>query len=502
MSLTVDQLARSPETFLGEAERDVSSRVDGKLIATVKFENITPTVIGGYNAATGSLELELAESVRVTEIKGLWRWWARALLLGCKGRQSWNLADEVRRRVAELLGSTEKPGKAEIRLAMETDAYKLFKKRKDQLQDIARTYSLEKINKIISKSKGETPRGSQPADYSFQKLAESIPRTRIIAMGVPYTKKEIERRKKSFRGGQIPDSERKKMVEENAKVLTEKLFVFHHGELKGEIKVYESLRGNVNLTDAERNFLVGSLLVALTFGGLGAITARGFGAVSLSVSVKRASREFERVTGKIFKGVDVEENLKRLVELTLNYGRRLIGGAAQAASSIPKYSSADPNNAFRVEVVNVNAGNSFELLEKIGRATLKSEWKRVKGFPLRKKGGCLHTWILGLPRMRLGKGYYYKGRKSESRRRSAVYVRPLVPPGSGRGRWIVAIYGFLSEDWNVESLYHQGIALKKVKEYPVTGSAGSDKPMVNASDDRFIKEVFHTAFCFVKRLLR
>jgi len=522
VSLTINQLANNPKTFVEKVIKETSSHAASRLLAVISFENITPTLIGGYNAATGSLELELAESVRLTEIKGLWRWWARALLLGCEGKQSLKNVKEVCEKVAELLGSTRSPSKVELRLHMERDTCELFKNRKDHLYKVAKAYSRREVDKEIQKSSSKhgdrnssytaTSRG-QIAD-EFNKLVESIPRTKIIGMGVPYNKKKI---KDEAQREVIDEKKKEIMAEENAKALVNKLFVFCPGELRGKIEVYEYLHGKGGLGKSERNFLVGSLLVALTFGGIGAITSRGFGAISLSCEYvgKDVEEKFKEITRRIFEEKneenvkEVEKSLVELVKCTLKYGKELFSVPAQCEmstipSTIPEYPTADPeNNVLRIEVVSVNAEKPFELLEKIGKATLKNEWKKnAKSSP--KKSGSFHTWILGLPRMQHGKGYYYKGKGDESRRRSAINIRPIVPLKK-RNVWLVAVYGFLSKDWNVENLVHKGKTEKKVKDYEiikcdvVSEKIGQDKIL---DDEKFIEGVFNAAFCFVKKLLR
>jgi CRISPR type III-B/RAMP module RAMP protein Cmr1 len=51
-------------------------------ILTLELRNITPTIIGGYKATTFSPSLGIAERFRVSELKGVWRWWFRALAAG------------------------------------------------------------------------------------------------------------------------------------------------------------------------------------------------------------------------------------------------------------------------------------------------------------------------------------------------------------------------------------------------------------------------------------
>lgn len=56
--------------------------LDDDRIATIIVESITPLRIGGYNAKPFSRKLKLMEKPRVQSLKGVWRWWARALIAG------------------------------------------------------------------------------------------------------------------------------------------------------------------------------------------------------------------------------------------------------------------------------------------------------------------------------------------------------------------------------------------------------------------------------------
>jgi len=511
VSLKIDQ-PRGCAVDIGRAEGEVLSKVKDKLLAVISFENVTPTIIGGYNAAAASLKLGVAESVRLTEVKGLWRWWARALLLGCNGRQGWGNTEEVWRKVADLLGSTEKPSRVSLRLVMETNTCSLFKERKDGLLKEAEDYSRRKISKLIEKVKKDKGQGGRVASkgavnrsagkelYELaEKLAENIPRTKIIGMGVPYNEGKIKR---IIKDGRVDEVMIDKMAKTNAKYLVDKFFVLSPGELRGRIEVYDDLRGKVGLNDNEQGFLVGSLLVALVFGGLGAITSRGFGAVRLSVSAgKESVRKFEELVKKIFSGENVEENLKKLVDLALEYGRRLVKVTGKGREfSIPSYPTVDlDGGAFRFDVVGVKARDSLELLEKIGNATLKSKWKELKNYSVMRSGATLHTWILGLPRTQQKKGYYYEYKVDESRRRSAIHIRPLIPPRRGEEKWVVVLYGFISMDWDVDMLIHHGKVSKKVMEYDVETVNSRVSTGRSGSREDFIRDVFDAAFGFVKK---
>ncbi|MEM4650052.1 MAG: type III-B CRISPR module RAMP protein Cmr1, partial [Candidatus Bathyarchaeia archaeon] len=90
-----------------ELQKDILKELT---IAEIKLSNITPVRIGGYNARPYSDALGLVEKVRTQAIKGIWRWWARAILAGALLSTQGTLPStisEMNDEVSNLLGSTK-----------------------------------------------------------------------------------------------------------------------------------------------------------------------------------------------------------------------------------------------------------------------------------------------------------------------------------------------------------------------------------------------------------
>ena len=94
-------------SWLQEAQKEI---LKDCIIAEIELNNITPVRIGGYNARPYSGVLNLTEKVRSQNIKGLWRWWARAILAGAQlsaqGLPPSSIS-EIDDEVSKLLGSTK-----------------------------------------------------------------------------------------------------------------------------------------------------------------------------------------------------------------------------------------------------------------------------------------------------------------------------------------------------------------------------------------------------------
>ncbi len=79
------------------------------LVAEIEIEVITPILLGGYDTKyCHELEkdLKICEPLRASSVKGLWRWWARALLAAAANLNDITIS-EADKVIARLLGSSE-----------------------------------------------------------------------------------------------------------------------------------------------------------------------------------------------------------------------------------------------------------------------------------------------------------------------------------------------------------------------------------------------------------
>ncbi len=100
---------------------DVYTRLQEESIAnnrlcTIEAEIITPVLIGGYDSKCYHESLGERESLRATEIKGLWRWWARSLIAATitKTSEKYLTLDTADLFVSKVLGSKENISKYAI----------------------------------------------------------------------------------------------------------------------------------------------------------------------------------------------------------------------------------------------------------------------------------------------------------------------------------------------------------------------------------------------------
>lgn len=383
-----------------------ASLIEKYVIAELELTNTTYTMIGGYNAATYSSNLRIPEIPRSPEIKGAWRWWFRACLAGAIWESCEPLDDQrrelIRRTTEEIMGSAERGASSTI------------------LQVIP--LKIGRMEKLDERS--------------------GIPRMILLSRARD----------------------------------EDKLMCYKPYELEFKIRILKRPQAFKRLRILKLNesstvrCLIGSLLMSIIFQGIGAATRRGFG--SLIVKSFKISEEYEELIKnyknliqKLNKIIDKNQYrniLEKLIQMILEDFSSLIGITRKSEcprDTLPPFPIVtEDRDLFKIEIKEVRANDEKNLLEKIGNATMKSQWKRVRSVGIRCKGKdqyTLSTFILGLPRKGEHRGKrrtFYSGywvrfnrERDPGRRPSAISIKVLKR--AGRSRWLCLIYGMLSKDW-------------------------------------------------------
>ncbi|MEM2856543.1 MAG: type III-B CRISPR module RAMP protein Cmr1 [Candidatus Nitrosocaldaceae archaeon] len=393
---------------INQIKEEAKKITDKNLVAEIELVNITYARLGGYNAIVYSNKLQLAESLRTQSIKGVWRWWMRAILSGAALEKGINNVDYD--RIRKIMGSTKATSPLILKLTTIEETKSIFKS------------DISKFDKLLP------------------------PRLRLLVMD--------------------------KKLSENEK--REILWMHKAGSLKAHIQIY--VRSGSKISNDELNVAIGAFLLALILQGVGAITRRGFGHFKITYreSSKYPLKDYAECVKQLNEAVDesaIRSALEKLIGEVIESAKCLLGepvsNKVTEALSIPSCPSLSFNqHAFKLEVVKINTGRNIhklslglekddetqlKLLSKLGKATLKIEWKKNKRLSSRD----LHTWVLGLPRTHLdaykGKntGYFLPTRSSTGqpeigRRPSSISFAPLKQVND---EWLVAVYGFLSSDW-------------------------------------------------------
>ena len=380
------------------------------LIAQVEMRGITPARIGGYNAQPYSPELGLLENPRTQAVKGLWRWWARTLLAGAKMSAGESLPEslsDLDEEISKLFGSTKSSSKFILQLAVNN----------------RETNEMSKMSNLVKK----------------------VPRIRLLSMG-------------RTRGGER----------------------YYFPQITVTLRANRTRK----LSKEEVMFGLSSLLVSLVFSGIGSVVNRGFGKVKITdvqlgprLKNEKDAKELKETLFELYKktGGETIVKLKKFLQKSLEsasaykgYGTGIKGVHVR---NIPPYSVLLPDcnpPIFRIEAFHAQRGkNVISILECIGKSTMKTEWKRIKGINPKRVGKDFHTWVLGLPRFqeppyeengrKVNKltGYLFNGSR-EKRRQSPIGFTVLELDGNDY--WIV-VYGFLTSEYGqqLSKMEHVGI---------------------------------------------
>jgi CRISPR type III-B/RAMP module RAMP protein Cmr1 len=436
-------------------------------IAKIQIKNITYSIVGGYNAGTFSYTLNTYEALRSQTVKGVWRWWLRALLASVI-----NDVKEIRNKENEILGSTEYASRYVLHVYNESQINKVQEE------------SVQKY-KILMKEKKLRCNVSEifPKIKSSRSIIPLPPRIiLLLQLG-------------------------------NLSEISEKISGYNPGSLNSTIKVFKRANSNSQVDKVA----ISALLLSIILGGFGAITKRGFGSFKIEKLELNNMKEIEDIILKTYNSKDIEEiknNLNNLIKISIDYAKEYLNKSS-TINKIPEISSLCMDNIdnvkpFEFDVIKINTDikdekinnlykifnfdlSSTLMLTKIGYSKTKLLWKLHSGKDLTDKGFEYHTWVLGFPR---SQEYDTKKLKCEkisleihenskkdyrevksvitgydagsNRRASSITIKPLIK--LKESEWIVLAYRFISKDWFPE-IYHYSLSpppKKGVCQYKLT----------------------------------
>jgi len=444
-------------------------------IAKIEVENLTYTIPGGFNAAPYSTCLDLWELPRAQSFKGLWRWWLRALLSGALWEGGKYDMRKIQQVAGNLLGTTAQASKFIIHISIKDEArpinaqaIKEWRQRRKQL-----TITSNILLRELPSSPGISP----------------IPPRLLLLL-------------------QAGESDER---------LAEKISNYPPGNLKITIELLK--RPFTSISSGECSVAISSLLLSLIFGGVGAITRRGFGSLTFTqVKIGEEFQVYEDIVNNIVKTDDpskVHDLLRQLIRRSLSSAQELLGvRSTMSPNEVPDHpllsEPGDPPkdvkpfnlSIFVLSVPNVTDREEMafqlfgfknnevmKLLTVIGYSTTKLFWKLVDRRISRRdrkwiipSGFPWETWVMGLPRgQEIDKQKLKVPYLDIDLYEDSSYIRSMhsnilktgyslddkggrrtsaisIKPIKrlGKNSWIIALYGFLSKDW-YDVLYHYGV---------------------------------------------
>jgi CRISPR type III-B/RAMP module RAMP protein Cmr1 len=525
------------------------------LLLRVKATLLYPH-IGGYSAQPFDPTTHILEPPRPTELKALWRWWARVILSTVYGgTKDYSYLDE---KVAEILGSRgEKASKFIVRInniidyaKLQEHFVKIYKDKNKMCKSI-----LEDLNNIFNdfaNMKNAKCRTVSVNLTSFKSIQVRF-KGRINDLNNAFREENIRLKIKNDKLNITPDKIdeiknlaqiiKNKLNKDYQALISNLSKYFEYGkiarlfmisqkkrieELAGEMAVIDACK-SVEMTidvlasrslfnqlkDHEQElkklrFALYSFIVSLIFGSLGYASRRGFGSIVVedisdgnalwvladALSVSSIIKEDIEYMKRLISGIKSENCPERIEASLQELLRRAVGIASayaegqvsKAGSVFPKVPTLLLDNYFKFKVFKCK--DPLKSLYCISEACLKNRWRNL--VPQNVDLSDLHTWILGLPRGK-EKGYF----ATKNRRPSAFHFKILK---NSQGTFLM-IYGFLSEDWPVSSLYHvSSHGREPVMDRKVARLSGGSYP---ATNNKYImlRNVFNAALEFIEKIV-
>ncbi len=470
-------------------------------IWSVHAVNSTPVIAGGPDGNTvhmvdGQLKWW---GIRPTAVRGVWRWWIRALLAGLLWEEGYTCDYRGIAKLEERLGLGTTSKASRVFLDVSYLPLEDPIKRRPYFTEI---YITRRGNKRIDFAKlmlnyeGEYKKNGCKGD--FLKYLYLIPRYTLWSMGKKGESRNL---------GNIA-----KIIFEKQPFPPEKVILDISICTKDKNK--KDKNKDKNLEEKYGYLYMYALWLALALGGIGQATSRGFGKFSLQgpQGEKIYDLDINSIIKKLSNSIDlgslIDSNIREKCKNNTEVQLPLIPTFHSATMKYEKLSPVKyiviKDRRYRNTSVN-DATCIWDVLIGIGQASLKVFWKLSKNMSIDSPGAKLHTWVLGLPRYIKGTGYligienpYSKEYSDPGRLQSLIKFTPYL---NNDGKWGSIIYMFITNDYN--TLYYGGRTEKlgKIKGiYHVP--RGKDKKLVREIEDKLsLEEILESAFSNAKKIL-
>jgi CRISPR type III-B/RAMP module RAMP protein Cmr1 len=417
---------------------------------------ISYTRIGGYLGRPYSSTLSLQEKIRTSEIKGIWRWWARVLLATALYNKGYNVTNlqKLDKYISETVGGEKNPSKFILKISCK-EIREGDKISPSRIQEIPRIKLLLRLRKEEQK---------QYKPYEIKKLETLININYNFQLTIIKSQRNIDRR--------------------------------------------------------EMDFALYSLVLALLLSGTGSLLNRGFGKIKidLKVCINDELRESLKRLYSSKNEEDVRNNLNSFIKNAINSAERyLLFLEENKKLDYAKLSGSNKepiipmfiDDYFKLEILKVPENKQGDILKCIGKSTSKLEWKSYRLYKsttenldskkkeevYKEHGIQYHTWILGMPRSSEVEGTT-TGYIGIDRRISSVAFSLLK---SNLNVYYIIIYGFLTYDWK-NSIEYKGKDEGKIFE--ILENKGALNPVENSIiKPANIRNVFEIAFETSKTIL-
>jgi len=438
-------------------------------ILTLKARNTTLLTLGGPDGNTIDPHGEwwaAHPTVLAKAVRGAWRWWLRTLLAP---RYSAGNYQQLWRTEEELgLGSTRSASCYIIDVNVEISNQPIhIKKICDMLIQLIdkNTLQIEKnflLNKINRKRRvvlriNDVLKDSYD-DYNEKLIAYMLSKLRYyVLLSTPYRSAVFTRHNFEELQSLTPEALIKRLTYRRERIYD---FLYWKQPLSPEqltmtVTLYKRRNCRKEIDDLAKK----ALIYALTIGGIGAATTRGFGKFAIT-----DNREAQQIQEEILRSYQ-------------SYRGRGVPSITKL-TPIP-----DIDKAVKIKVQPFETVDILDVLVKISDAVRKYEWKKfsimlglTQRLPNKEHGDKYHTWILGLPRSVKYTGYFIN--PQEPGRWKSPFIFTPVTEGDG---WNVLVTFFPLSDADLlltdkkYKFHWRGKYSKEVRELSLLSPKGEQR---------------------------
>lgn len=402
----------------------------------VNAENITPVFAGGPDGNTVTSSGEWW-GLRPTALRGVWKWWVRALLSGLLWERGYTCDYKAMARFEEVLGLGSLRRRSEVFLDVLSLEYKSPPCTDKWIRPIRRYCNYK--GRIIIKKLEKDYLNNKNVSCSTLYFLFLVDRIRLLTTGMRCNSLEI--------------------VE---------FLKLHQPIMPGKVSLSVAIRTSNKEYEKYGELYKNALILALFLGGVGQITSRGFGKFMVHDNFLEKNYLSDNLVKTFLERIEENIDIDNLININKNK-IELQKVSEKDFPIIPTFHPDKMKYEVLKEVRYIEYGGQFssqkkysrniwDVLISVNRAVLKNYWKIFSHKKPSSLGDVYHTWVLGLPRSIVEKGglktgYFIKSNNGfdEGRWQSSIRFTPIesIEPSekeSRKRKFGTIVYSFITRD--------------------------------------------------------
>lgn len=422
-------------------------------IMEIKLSSISPASIGGYDTFADAIP-------RLTSIRGISRWWARALIGGWAYDNQYDIIDTIQKIIPRIFGGQLKRNNVEEHVSSLLDFRFESISRKSTLSQHFRIDLLfMKLNTAIRRASSRRDGKVRESLEELEKMCKFSPRIREIIY--------IDLKKAKDRFNRMDWSTLTRIL----RSIREKLLRALLMELEFKLIVYSKARVPTNSIVQYEYLGALSIVLALALGCIGKISRRGLGSFKIDI-LDTKLEELNDITGLVetlpSSARELIRSLRNITNEVMNYLSKQIVIKKVDSVKLPLISVITNNIVEHVPMFSIwlkeNVNNVYDEIKRLFLVTQHGSLARNLKFARKGKQSIKLAWYLGLPRSVKGAGYIESAvlKKENTKEIRMLVERRASPLHVKVFKNCVMILHFVSKDWPSEIIW-RGATTQKIK---------------------------------------